>query len=83
MTDPVVSADVAPTKDADRWERGSDPWHADAFPDEFKERAPHQGKRAEGWYDIDWCGNVIGFVPDGTPLSAPRDLLTVLAIQED
>ena len=47
------------------WERGSDPWHRDAFPDEFKDSAPSQGARADGWYALDWCGNVIGFVADG------------------
>jgi hypothetical protein len=46
------------------WERGLDPWHRDAFPDEFKGRAPHRGKRKEGWVALDWCGNIVGFVPD-------------------
>lgn len=48
----------------DHWERSLDPWHRDAFPDEFKESAPHQKERNEGWMLIDWCGNAIGFVPD-------------------
>ena len=51
----------------DHWERGTSPWHKDAFPEEFKSSAPEQGARKEGWYLIDWCGNEIGFVPDGTP----------------
>jgi hypothetical protein len=51
------------------WERGLDPWHKDAFPDEFKTAAPHQGEqRKTGWYALDWCGNIIGFVADGEEL---------------
>ena len=48
------------------WERGLDPWHADAFPAEFRQAAPHQGKRENGWFGLDWCGNPITFVKDGT-----------------
>lgn len=48
------------------FERGLDPWHKDAFPEEFKESAPNQGERQSGWLAIDWCGNVIGFFRDGT-----------------
>jgi hypothetical protein len=47
------------------WERGVDPWHEDAFPDEFT-YAGTTGPRKEGWFALDWCGNVIGFVADGT-----------------
>lgn len=57
----------APNAFADTWERGLDPWHADAFPSEFK-AVGTTGPRAAGWYAIDWCGNVVSFVPDGTPL---------------
>lgn len=46
------------------WERSLDPWHQDAFPDEFKDKAPNKGKRKEGWMALDWCGNPIGFLPD-------------------
>ena len=46
------------------WERGLDPWHVDAFPEEFKYAAPNQGERKMGWLALDWCGNVIGFKPD-------------------
>lgn len=53
----------------DAWERGLDPWHADAFigtPAEgMFERDP---ERKQGWYALDWCGNVIGFIPDGTEI---------------
>ena len=48
------------------WERGLDPWHRNAFPDELKGSAPNQGERKEGWCGLDWCGNWIHFVPDGT-----------------
>lgn len=50
----------------DGWERGLDPWHEDAFPDEFK-HVGTKGERRAGWYALDWCGNVIGFVADGEP----------------
>lgn len=48
------------------WERGLDPWHKDAFPVELQKQAPHQGERRSGWYGLDWCGNVIAFIADGT-----------------
>lgn len=47
----------------DHWERIPDPWHTDAFPDEFKKQAPHKGKRKMGWGLFDWCGNLIGWIP--------------------
>lgn len=53
----------------DHWERGLDPWHADAFIG-----TPAEGVyvceevRKAGWYAIDWCGNVVGFIPEGTPI---------------
>ena len=68
----IVGPDVPPTDDAGRWERSKSPWHADAFPDEFKDRAPEQGGRKTGWLEIDWCGNAIGWVPDGTVTPAPE-----------
>lgn len=46
------------------WERGLDPWHEDAFPPEFG-HAGTRGPRKTGWYALDWCGNVVGFVADG------------------
>jgi hypothetical protein len=49
----------------DHWERSLDPWHADAFPAEFK-HAGTGGARKSGWMGVDWCGNPIVFVPDGT-----------------
>ena len=62
----IVGPDVLPTDDTRRWKRGKSPWHADAFPADFKDRAPEQGDRKTGWIEIDWCGNAIGWVPDGT-----------------
>jgi len=65
----LVSEENMPTKDKERWERGLDPWHRGAFPDEFKNAAPHQSyPRKSGWFELDWWGNYIGFVPDGTPI---------------
>lgn len=60
-----ISAKVPPTDEKGVWERGLSPWHRDAFPDEFKNRVPEQGKRKSGWFELDWCGNAIGWVPDG------------------
>lgn len=47
------------------WERSTDPWHRDSFPNEFKDQAPNQGDVKHGWMAVDFCGNQIGFVPDG------------------
>lgn len=47
------------------WERSLDPWHKDAFPDEFKHLAPKQGERAKGWMALDTWKNPVMFVPDG------------------
>ena len=50
----------------DHWERGLDPWHVDAFPDEFKDTPTfNRGARKEGWFGVDWVGNPILFVADG------------------
>lgn len=52
----------------DNYERGLDPWHRDAFPDEFKDCAPVQASpRAGGWFLLDAWGNAIGFYRDGEP----------------
>jgi hypothetical protein len=48
------------------YERGLDPFHEDAFPVELREVAPGKGRRNAGWFVLDGCGNVIGFIPDGT-----------------
>lgn len=53
----------------DSYERGVDPWHRDAAPDEFKDRFPNQGVRKEGWFLMDAWGNEIGWVPDGTEIT--------------
>lgn len=42
-----------------------DLWHKDAFPDELKHQIKDTGKRREGWFGLDWCGNAIVFIPDG------------------
>ena len=49
----------------DSWERSLDPWHEDAFPEEFR-HIGSGGIRKEGWMGIDWCGNPIVFIADGT-----------------
>jgi hypothetical protein len=51
----------------DHWERGLDPWHADAFPDEFK-AAGGAGERKAGWFGVDAFGNTVLWIPDGTEI---------------
>lgn len=48
------------------WERGESPWNHKSFPSELKDQAPEQGDSKEGWLSLDWCGNIIGFIADGT-----------------
>jgi hypothetical protein len=65
------------------WERTADPWHRDAFKGTGLTDADldnalvislegpiRGGVRAEGWGGLDWCGNLICFVPDGTEVQA-------------
>ncbi len=47
------------------WERGTDPFHRSAMPKGFEQFA-NNGDLANGWFGIDWCGNQICFVRDGT-----------------
>lgn len=67
----TVSETQRPTGYAGEWERGLDPWHADAFKGiDYVEDVmkAHTGgtPRKGGWFMIDWSGNAIGFVSDGT-----------------
>ena len=48
----------------DKYERGQDPFHEDAFPEELKDQAPNRGKRKWGWFLLDHSNNQIGFYPD-------------------
>lgn len=63
------------------WERSSSPWHVDAFKgtgltDEQLDNAVcvgaakgvERGVRQEGWMALDYWGNPVGFVPDGTEI---------------
>ena len=65
----IIGKDTPPAGDwgglVFSWERCLDPWHADAFPPEFR-YVGTTGPRREGWEGLDWCGNCIIFVPDGT-----------------
>jgi len=62
----ITDKNNPPTNDKGRWERGLDPWHKDAFPDEHQHAAPRQtGLRKEGWFELDGFGNPIAFIPDG------------------
>jgi hypothetical protein len=68
----IISENSPPNIDRMRFvhevERSADPWHANAFPSEFRSRAPNQGEQRMGWDLIDWCGNVIGWIADGTEM---------------
>lgn len=61
MTKPTIGGMGGSIHD---WERGFDPWHEDAFPDEFKDQIPNKGPRREGWFALDAWGNIIGWQPD-------------------
>ena len=65
------------------WERGLDPWHCAAFKgigltDRELDRAisldgrtpaiNNDKTRKNGWFGLDWCGNAICWVPDGTEM---------------
>jgi hypothetical protein len=63
----IISETQKPQKEymsVTEWERSLDPWHADAFPPEFR-RAGTTGERKAGWMGYDWCGNPVVFLPDG------------------
>lgn len=49
-----------------QWVRGLDPFHPDAFPPELRHQMPKQCNRKSGWEGLDWVGNMIVFVADGT-----------------
>jgi hypothetical protein len=63
-----------PSKHGDTWERGLDPWHEDAFkgianlPD-----IGTKGERRKGWHAVDWCGNCVGWIPDGTVIDEQQE----------
>jgi hypothetical protein len=64
----IISENQKPTAEyvsVSSWERTLDPWHEDAFPIELS-YAGTKGKRKSGWLGVDWVGNPIIFIPDGT-----------------
>ncbi len=75
-TDPLTPP--PPMVGVDCWERCPDPYHRDAFSGidldpEFTTvvvigggEGITEGVRREGWAAIDWCGNMVGWYPDGT-----------------
>lgn len=58
------------------WVRGIDPFHADALPPEFRHTG-NQGERERGWFGLDYWGNRITFVADGTELEDGENTLTL------
>jgi hypothetical protein len=73
----IVSADQKPPLDNAGWifsfERGLDPWHRDAFPAHLQDQIADTGPRTEGWFGLDWVGNPIYFIPDGTEIEVPEE----------
>lgn len=70
MSNKIVSADNKPPLGGlggsiHDWERALDPWHIDAFPDEFKEFVPQKGERKKGWMALDAWENPLMFLADG------------------
>lgn len=82
MTTRTISETVQPPPNVftDSFERGPDPWHADAFKGTGFESAGTVGERRMGWYYIDWCGNVVGWVPDGTVMEEKETPLPVIVV---
>lgn len=66
--EPVITTGYVPWS----YERSLDPWHADAFPLEFR-HAGTTGERKSGWMGVDWVGNPLIFVPDGTEMEVPDE----------
>lgn len=64
----VTETQPPPPSNGDTWERGPSPWHKSAFPQEFQDMGvgTPEEVRPMGWYLVDWCGNQIGWVQDGT-----------------
>lgn len=62
----------------DYWERGGDPFHADAFKGTELAGFGSKGERRKGWMAIDWCENPIGFVPDGTQCAGTAPKFTLI-----
>lgn len=76
MSDETVGPERKPAPHpfyGDSWERGKDPFHAEAFKgleSELGVNPGSVGERKGGWFLIDGAGNAISFVPDGTPIEA-------------
>jgi hypothetical protein len=64
----TIGPTTPPTDQPKRWERGMDPWHPDAFRgiEELEPLPRCESPRASGWFEVDWCGNEVGWLPDGT-----------------
>lgn len=54
------------------FERSLDPWHADAFIGTPAEgRFDNSVPRKSGWAALDWVGNELGFIADGSVIELP------------
>lgn len=66
----------------DSWERGLDPWHANAFKGLGLSHNPGTtGERRGGWFLIDGAGNAIGFVPDGSSVGSASEQKALIVVE--
>lgn len=56
------------TPSSHSFERGLSPWHRDAFPKEFQHLFPSDTTRQEGYFELDYWGNPVAWIPDGTEM---------------
>lgn len=79
MSERIVGPEQKPAPHpfyGDSWERGVDPWHADAFvglEGDLGCNPGRTGERRGGWFLLDGYGNAIGWIPDGTPITETTD----------
>lgn len=64
MTKTISESLMPPLGRYDAFERGPDPFSRQCMPKEFQHLFP-DAPQIMGWWGLDWCGNVIGFIPDG------------------
>ena len=57
------------------YERGENPFSQECMPREFWNYFSDKTETT-GWLVLDWCGNIIGFAPDGTEIILPTPLIS-------
>lgn len=74
---PVIKRGYIP----DDYERALDPWHRDAFAGIAN--IGGTSERKEGWMALDWAGNPIAFIPDGTEFDDDAYLTFTVDVAEE